>query len=260
MRRQLEAIGLKRKKKDVRCCFVHIPKTAGSAVVSALKRCGLFRDSISIDLYDTRKMLSFFDRSHYADQSKPVKRVLNSSCCFTARDCIVAHEAIQDRDLISGHFQYSQELANLMPAQYDWLTVLRHPVERFLSQYEYSTDHVSEFSQFLKTDLAERYSAYLRYYLAGPRWMMRSHTNPEGAVQQALDNLVEFKVIGFQDQMGRFEEQFQESYGVKLRLQKINQNKRSLFWSELNVADKRALEGLCAPDLVIYEQARKRFG
>ena len=72
---------------------------------------------------------------------------------------------------------------------------------------------------------------------------------------EAVKNLSEFKVVGIQEDMNRFVDSMAKTYGVMLKVEKINVTKQRQSVSDLSMNTCRAIQDWVYMDMELYQQA-----
>ena len=187
-----------------------------------------------------------------------------------------------DTDVISGHFSFDNAAAYGKPV----ITVLRHPVDRFVSIYFFWRQlYEREIERTRKTSLAHHLSlldfakAFDEPELASElynrmawqvhsdfrlmrRFQMRCNRGVDtGAlIDGALNNLREFAVVGFQDRYGEFIESVNGHFGMQIENRKVNVTERRSAMEDLSREELRAILHWIEADMEIYLQILKERG
>lgn len=191
--------------------FLHIPKTAGSTLHPVLRRQFPKDQQLRYNNRDNVNHLSLLSK----DQLAKIK-------------------------MLRGHFPFGFH-ENLSSGSFEYITMLRDPVERVISLYRY----------LLRTPTHSFYDEWKRHQYSLPelmesgklfnvndtmvRMISGNYTLPYGSInehhlQQALDNLDKyFPVVGLQHQFDHFLLELGDHYGW-----------RSLWYRNRLVADKNA--------------------
>ena len=226
--------------------FLHIPKTAGTTLRPIIER--QYRRSV-------------------------ILRAYNSGEGAKGREFFVALpiERIKRVGLVVGHIEFGWHA--LMPQKAIYLTMLREPIDRVVSQYYHIRGHTShrlhnavkggavDIEEYVRRGLNPDASNGETHWLSGG---LESDTHsglPEEALQKAKDNIEEyFPVIGIQ-------ERFDES----LILFKRAFRWKWVYYSRRNVADSRAslttlpdrvvrtIREFNQLDIDLYEYAQRKF-
>jgi hypothetical protein len=221
--------------------FVHIPKTAGTAVRIAFEKAASHRLRVS----------PHFDERHIAEID-PAKF-----------------------DFFSGHlgFKAASELGNQL------LTVVRNPVDRFVSQYYFVRAlHTVGRDNSIKAALATKYPlnefvkikddpSLLDFYNM-MTWQIAHGTSLErrrelrmmgktdaDVLQLALNNLETFSLVGVQERLEQFAQSLGEMYSVSLRINKVNVSRTRPELAEISTSTIDAIREWSELDLVLYARA-----
>ncbi len=192
-----------------RVVHVHIPKTAGTALAEAFRRAHGDRIRVYPERFEAE-----FGQHDYADYN-----------------------------FFSGHIGY--EVANEIGG--DWITVLRDPVDRFLSTYyflrqsfnsgtersykayltaRFDLDQFARISDepVLEDELRDRMTWQLAHShrLARRQELIESGIGEDGLVGLAIAHLKRFAVVGLQTDMPGLAEAIRRKFNVALTVERIN--------------------------------------
>ena len=237
-----------------RLCYIHIPKTAGTAVTEVLTR-----------IY-------------------PVDKVFSGTLMYDYTS--VEPRIFRNYLLYKGHIHYSFAVANL-PGDTRFITVLRDPVERVLSLYFFvrklstkTLDALNLPDESMAGVNAARESGivdYLQSSVPDIRATTRNHqlqalvdresfqkigTDPGYVVRKAWSNLEGFFCYGVQDFLPFFVDELSRKLGQSnLSIDKINQNKdklrqlATLGQAELEHA-KQIIRDYNQAEIALYNRAK----
>lgn len=185
-------------------------------------------------------------------------------------------------DIISGHISYDDAIVHGNQI----VTVLRHPVDRFVSIYFFWRElyakgiertrktslahHLSllEFARSmdepeLTSELFNRMSwqVHSNYRLMKRFERRRSQQITQDSLTQgALDNLRQFPVVGFQDRYGDFVEALNAHFDLKIVNRKINVTASRGTLQDLSRDEFRAILNWVEADMDIYQTILKERG
>lgn len=238
--------------------FHHVPKCAGTSVSRGLRiRYALSQASIAAPA--TADVVAAAPR--YSSLSEDEQ--LNELRKFRIR--LLQYYLWQDYRFVGGHVPFSDAAYNRYRTRYKFITVLREPVERFISQYYFDLhrDHHARvevsLDEYLETRTAwitaNRYSEYFCGHEAF------APDDTEANVRAAVDNLEKFDVVGFTDRMNDFSRRIKETLGVSVRFRRarVARTPTSARARDIAPHTRKKIERLCAADLEIFESARRRF-
>lgn len=187
-----------------------------------------------------------------------------------------------EADVISGHFSFEATLRYGHPV----VTVLRHPVDRFMSIYFFWRElYQKNIERTRKTSLAHHlplldfaramdepelcselynrmaWQLHSDFRLA-KRFEARKQTGLtlEGLAQAALDNLRGFAVVGFQHRYGDFIAAINDRFDMQIENRKLNVTERRSAVEDLSRVELAAILNWVEADMEVYHAALKELG
>lgn len=176
-----------------------------------------------------------------------------------------------DVPFIGGHFCYSRRVFAGREDEFDFITILRNPLERFLSHYYFARfkpkperfpPNHSELSDYLSTNRARVWATtYTRIFVGEIEAVKALHArgtcdDMRKAVADAIDNLGRFTIVGTLEHLKDFEAAIQKRYGIKSSIGQYRKTPRPgylKFADQPREVQERLLE-LCEADMLIYER------
>lgn len=161
---------------------------------------------------------------------------------------------------VSGHYRVSLELLRRYKEQWNFLTVLREPIERWYSNYFFNREKRS--SHYRISAPLDAYSksrsgkimgcAYLRIF-GGWQWGQ----DPELAVDRAKRTLDEFRFVGSVEQLDVLRASLERELGIEISIPRRNQNpvRNDRQVAEITPQIRRRVEAACKHDLEVYRYA-----
>lgn len=236
--------------------FIHIAKCGGVSVDTALKMNFLFHS----------KRLTSYESLQAAKKvyhiSDPLKDDYHSVLQY--RDHILRYflENV-NYQFVSGHFCFNEDLYYQYNQKFNFVTMLRNPVHRFLSSYfyNYSKDNDSPWKirctldEYVDTSYGKNLGHDYVKFIGGLR-KNNDYTSNE-AINRALSLLRLFSVIGILENPEHFQNAIHKKLGlnIKLKRKNISPVSKDLRKQQTNQSAIDKIEKICTPDLIIYNEA-----
>lgn len=242
-----------------RSLFLHMPKCGGTSLSEAMYATIPFSERIGvIDAVATRRaaaMLHFGEDAPFlCHEDKETGQHV-----FDLREALLLQHMAWDTMLIHGHVLWSDRAERHFGESYSYVTLLRDPVARMISNYRMTrrSGVVRDgMERYLDSDIARRHARVYLRYLSGRNDIPEAEL--PGALALAESRLEKFALIGFLDDLAGFVARYREIFGVRLKPARLNAAPERA--PDLPPAQLQRITELCAPDIALYEAARRIAG
>lgn len=220
--------------------FAHVPKSGGTSLSHMLR---------------ARYPLSFFKLDEHASRLASPNRSLGEWMQF--KSDLMRYHAQTGTHYIQAHAPVDGGFVEEFAGDYNFITLLRHPVDRMLSHYFFDKRlSVMSPEEFLDSPRGFTESHVLSHFFGSLDW--DTPEDVEAASQRAIQVLESFSCVGILEEPETFADNLKEAVGVKLKIPRRNigqDRKDSLFTPELMAR----VEEMCAHDMRIYEHMKAKL-
>lgn len=225
-----------------RICFVHVPKCGGQSVKSGIQRAfNSPLDVVRIKAAPSHKGASVGDQTNLHAYREDLLRYFLSD---------------SEVGLVMGHYPCRKDTLDFFKDEWKFVTILRNPVDRFISHFLYNTHKSSEhFKQdqalddFLKTSRAAALGElYVRYFSEYPNISM------EEGIKEATNNLDRFALVGVLEKLEDWKTAYQNIFGGKLSIGKSNSSPSGAQFAKKDITASQlaTIAELCEPSMQVY--------
>ena len=239
-----------------RIAYIHVPKCAGVSVVNAL------HSAIYMDIFRLTRISRHID----LNAGRRAKEALGVDTMTSREVMLVACLSDPLARFVSGHVVANPNVVSQF-ADWKFVTLLRKPTSRFVSQYVYDRYKDSDwakirtdFHTYVDSDRARMSGMSMARYFSGMS-PEQIEADPDRAVDASLRNLEKFFSVGFVEDMDAWVEDLGRRLGRRLKVPKLNTSPKPAIYQEIEEsADLGSrLDALCATDTRIYDEARARL-
>lgn len=237
------------------CVFLHVPKCGGTSVSEALYATVPLHLKIGIlDSPSIRQALAIQDRNRdplsFHDEGP------NAEAITRFREALVLMHMAHQATLIHGHFLFSETAWQHFGDRYRYVTILRDPVARTISNFRMDQRtgvFTGDFDAFLSSAEGRRKALHKLRYFSGMA-TVTPEQEPE-AMALAKRNMERFSLIGFLDDLPGFAAGFATLFGVRPRISHYNKAEGKPF--DITADQRARLTALCQPDITLFDHARR---
>jgi len=222
---------------NTKVVYIHIPKCGGVSIDTALRNLlgqvgqGKIKRKpmIASSLFEYDKPLNSLEQQ--ADFSEFHAQKIRE---------ILAYHLNLNWQYVSGHVNVSKKLLDTYSGEYDFITLLRDPVDRFISNYVFNklTNELEIMAPFKDQHslTQDELIAEVDTILASKRgWHMantptmfitgrypRDNADAQEMGEEFINNLKKFKVVGFLDDLADFEQKCIKVINKPLEIKSLN--------------------------------------
>lgn len=161
--------------------------------------------------------------------------------------------------LLLGHYHYSTQAHDQFRTKWRMITILRDPVERWLSHYYFNFNLPGKFNidmpleGFLNTERGRSLGAlYVHHFAECPSGPL---ADQDQTVQRAIDVLKSFDAVGRLEDLSGLQNTMRDKFKLNLKVKKLNRGKQRPI--SVSPETRALVTECCQPDIQVY---RELFG
>jgi hypothetical protein len=235
--------------------FMHLPKCGGTSIAEALYATVPIQQRVGVvDAISTRRAMAIYhddvdalDRQH--------DDLENSKNIYDFREQLVINHMSWNTRMIHGHVLYSNRADRHFGDQYKYVTVLREPIERVISNFAHSVQSgmiSDDFDTYLDGPIVRAHGLTFLRYFSGTAVL--NAAQEEAALEKSIETLKKFAVIGFLDDLGRFASDYKQVLGIRPRIARYNQAQTRV--AQISEAQVERLRQMFAHEIQFWEFSR----
>jgi len=239
--------------------FLHIPKCGGTSVKNALRNKYISLDPRRDSTFAALDRNAMVNTTQALGEEESAEFSVAPDCILRMREHVLLyHMGVSRIKCITGHVPFSEIAFRKYGNQFAFITILRDPVERWISEYyfnkslSFATSDM-DITQYMDSSFGQAQGTQYVLFLGG-----RSNGNDhfsKKAVQRALENLNRCTLVGFLENLDSFNEQFQSRFGTTLDIGKKNITTKNTDRQQISSSIRQRIETICERDLEIYHHA-----
>lgn len=248
---------LKKRTTGNNAVFHHVPKCGGTSLVTAVRTRYLLshrhivgdasvqaalavKPDIEKDIYELNKEVRLFRRQY-------LNYLLETGVTW-----------------VSGHMTFCAAAHERYHANYKFITVLRNPVDRYISEYIHRAHKHGDtyyntslsLDEYLESDIGQIQSqAICEYFSSSNKSAKDTHDTD---YENAKNNLAKFDVIGFVDEMDKFNRQLNAALDINVNVGHQNKSVKSSRETTQIVSDehRKKIEKICEREVELFQFAK----
>jgi hypothetical protein len=234
---------------------LHIPKTGGTSAIHALKKkypFNFFKIEAGSSLRAAER--KFGDHYDSFDQ------------CYDLRESVALYAMEAGYKCIAGHVPYSSQVFENPTNNYLLMTILRNPVQRFISKYLYnyhkSSEHCKlemEFPDYLESEVGKQSGREYLRYLSGYS-VEKNEKTDDDLVKISKENLKKIDLVGILEELEDFKSRFYQKTGMEIRIPHKNKTKHFTEEQTFDKATTKRVQEICKCDIELYNFAIHQIG
>jgi hypothetical protein len=252
---------IKIKNFDKKICYIHVAKCGGTSIRHAIK------DQYGSPLQNRllRRNKNYINLN--AGAALRGSEIFNEDLWSYREKLLIYFLSIKSYVFISGHFPFSDLAINHFKDEWNFISILRHPVDRWFSHYFFNRHKKHE---HFKTELSlEEYidsedgrslgSFYHRLFYGT---CDDKNLSSDESYSKVIGNINKLTCIGLTEHMDKFCRDFTKHFGVKLKIETRNKNPLPKKDRSKLITDsiREKVEEICSPDLKIYNYVLEKIG
>ena len=239
--------------------FMHMPKCGGTSVSEAMyATVPITRRVAVIDAVSTRRAAAIWYEN--VDDPQLFHEDLSEAArLFEMREQMLLQHMAWGSWLIHGHVLYSERAYRHFFKDYKYVTLLRDPAERMISNYwmaERAGVVPLDFDAYLETGAARSHAQVYLRYLGGQTVVPDCEMSRVTA--RAEERLKRFDLVGFLDDLHGFRQNYRALFGTSLAIGVANA--APVKPPSLTAAQRARIDAMTGPDRALYDLARAEFG
>lgn len=176
------------------------------------------------------------------------------------RDLLNYALSLPEAKCVLGHFHFSNIAFEKYSGSWQFVTVLRNPIDRWLSHYSYNLGSTSKYSidmdleEFVAT---ERAASFGRAFVDEVTDDIDKTGLPMDAlIDMAVARFNRFSIVGTIENTVDFAKRFEEKFGHRLQIKHLNETPTTKRVETRSISGEllQRISKLCAPDISLYER------
>ena len=251
LKEKVKAIREKMWEDTRKICFSHVPKCAGTSVGAAIDK----------QYYKFYQRILFPNFGIKLEASGRVAKLTSRPMKDVREELLGYALSLTTYKMAGSHVPCRPKLVEEFRGTWNFITVLRNPVDRWISEYLYNTYKPHSWAKnYLPLDDYVTSKAGVK---AGRSYLLYFSNIPDDYqgnldpyIDEAVDNLNRFAIVGIAEDLETFIAKFENVFGKKLKIAQKNIGPKNNMKNQIteNKALMKKIEKLCEADTIIYQR------
>lgn len=251
-RRRIASMPLGRLRRN--CFFMHVPKCGGSSVAEALYAVVPMQQRVGVIDANASRRATAMIHSGKDELLTYFDDIETGAAVYEFRRAMLLYHMAWNTAMIHGHVLYSDLAQQLFADRYAFVTMLREPVSRTLSNYAHTVQTgviADDFEAYLDGFVARAHGLSFLRYFSGRHRIDRE--DEASALAAAKANLEKFDVVGFLDDLPAFCKAIGDVTGRVPKVYRYNEKR----WppARPTSAQLDRLRAILAPEIAFWDHA-----
>jgi hypothetical protein len=239
-------------------CYIHVAKCGGTSVIASIKK--------QYPLADRILKGKFFVNLN-ASASLKGSELLGENLWAYREKILIYFLSIRANRFVAGHFPVSDLAMNYFKDDWNFITILRHPVDRWFSHYFFNRYKQAEhfktdlsFEEYIDSDDGKSLGSFYHRLFYGSAYD-HNNVSPEESYAKVTGNIDKLACVGLTEHLDIFCRDFNKYFGRKLNIGTRNKNPLPKKARSKLITDAicEQVERICEPDLKIYKYVLEKI-
>jgi len=240
------------------CVFMHVPKCGGTSISEALYATVPMHRRVGVIDANATRIATALLHADAKEQFLYHDDLPNGVEVYKLRESQLLMHMAWQTELIHGHVLFSEQAYRHFGDKYHYITLLREPVERTVSNFLGSARGgmiENDLNQYLHSEIFRTHGLSMLRYFSGMHPI--EPEEEQKALMLAKANMALFSIIGFLDNLDAFTQQFSTLFGRRPKIYRYNQSNTQ--HPALTPEQQSRMQTVLATELELWEYAVERY-